>query len=155
MVVVEPDTRGVRQGSDGPPGWAWVVAGLFFAIVGLTGVFYVFQAANRSAVIMTFRNEERTYVQPLEAFRSDCGRYPTTKEGMKALVQRPHGLQSWHGPYLKGLSSGDVAPGFNYKSPTEKGSDTFRISSPAQLGEIVSLDSDGTTSRQAAASAGR
>jgi general secretion pathway protein G len=32
----------------------------------------------------------------------DEGRYPTTQEGLGALVNRPPGMDAWHGPYLKG-----------------------------------------------------
>jgi general secretion pathway protein G len=35
----------------------------------------------------------------LEHFRQDCGRYPTTEEGLKALVVNP-GLPQWKGFYV-------------------------------------------------------
>ncbi len=35
----------------------------------------------------------------LQLFRYDTGRYPTTTEGLDALVRNP-GLASWRGPYL-------------------------------------------------------
>jgi general secretion pathway protein G len=34
----------------------------------------------------------------LEMFRFDIGRYPTTEEGLSALVRNP-GIPQWHGPY--------------------------------------------------------
>ncbi len=37
----------------------------------------------------------------LETFEVDCGRYPTTEEGLKALVAAPADVNGWHGPYLK------------------------------------------------------
>ncbi len=37
----------------------------------------------------------------LQTFALDVGRYPTTSEGLEALVSNPGGLDSWHGPYLK------------------------------------------------------
>ena len=38
----------------------------------------------------------------LDAFEVDCGRYPTTSEGFKALIARPTSIPSsqWRGPYL-------------------------------------------------------
>ena len=36
----------------------------------------------------------------LEAFNIDLGRYPTNTEGLKALVQKPAGLEKWKEPYL-------------------------------------------------------
>jgi general secretion pathway protein G len=38
--------------------------------------------------------------QALDQFRLDTGRYPTTSEGMNALITDP-GLNGWDGPYLK------------------------------------------------------
>ena len=37
----------------------------------------------------------------LEEFRKDCGRYPTTKEGLSALVECPAGIRGWKGPYVR------------------------------------------------------
>lgn len=37
----------------------------------------------------------------LDAFEYDCGRYPTTAEGLEALRQPVAGLPGWKGPYLK------------------------------------------------------
>ncbi len=36
----------------------------------------------------------------LDAFKLDVGRYPTTEEGLKALIENP-GIEGWDGPYLK------------------------------------------------------
>lgn len=38
--------------------------------------------------------------QSLDKFRLDTGRYPTTEEGLNALVTNP-GIDSWDGPYVK------------------------------------------------------
>ncbi len=37
----------------------------------------------------------------LQLFAFDVGRYPTSSEGLEALVSNPGNLESWHGPYLK------------------------------------------------------
>jgi general secretion pathway protein G len=69
----------------------------------------------------------------VKSFKLDTGRYPTTKEGLNALLQPPEGITNWDGPYLeKGLPKDPwdrdylyVYPGKNY---------TF---------EITSLGADG------------
>lgn len=38
--------------------------------------------------------------QGLDHFRLDAGRYPTTQEGLNALIANP-GIEKWDGPYLK------------------------------------------------------
>jgi general secretion pathway protein G len=37
----------------------------------------------------------------LDHFRLDVGRYPTSEEGLQALVAQPTGEARWNGPYLK------------------------------------------------------
>src|SRR3989304_2073936 len=37
----------------------------------------------------------------LDLFYLENGRYPTTLEGLTALVQKPADLDNWNGPYLK------------------------------------------------------
>jgi len=37
----------------------------------------------------------------LDAFALDVGRYPTSQEGLDALITRPSGLSMWDGPYIK------------------------------------------------------
>jgi general secretion pathway protein G len=41
-----------------------------------------------------------TIEQALDQFRLDVGRYPTTQEGLNALVTNP-GIDLWDGPYAK------------------------------------------------------
>lgn len=38
----------------------------------------------------------------LEMFHKDCGRYPSTRESLAALLRRP-GAKGWDGPYIKTL----------------------------------------------------
>ena len=38
----------------------------------------------------------------LDLFVLDTGRYPTTQEGLEALVVQPAGAENWNGPYTKG-----------------------------------------------------
>jgi general secretion pathway protein G len=37
----------------------------------------------------------------LDQFRLDVGRYPTTEEGLQALIAQPSAEPNWAGPYLK------------------------------------------------------
>jgi general secretion pathway protein G len=38
----------------------------------------------------------------LDLYKLDVGSYPTTEQGLQALVERPTGVTVWNGPYLKG-----------------------------------------------------
>lgn len=37
----------------------------------------------------------------LDLYRLDMGTYPSTEEGLHALIERPQGAENWNGPYLK------------------------------------------------------
>ncbi len=37
----------------------------------------------------------------LASFEIDTGRYPTTEEGIRALVEEPAGIKGWHDPYIE------------------------------------------------------
>lgn len=38
----------------------------------------------------------------LDLYKLDVGSYPTTEQGLQALVERPTGVNVWNGPYVKG-----------------------------------------------------
>ncbi|NWG02303.1 MAG: type II secretion system major pseudopilin GspG [Syntrophaceae bacterium] len=58
----------------------------------------------------------------LDAFRLDTGRYPTTEEGLKALREKPSGIENWNGPYLpKEIPVDPWGKPYIYKSPGEHG----------------------------------
>lgn len=61
--------------------------------------------------------------QSLEMYKLDVGRFPTTEQGLEALVRKPSNAPGWNGPYLK---SNDVPldpwnQEYHYKYPGEKG----------------------------------
>lgn len=59
--------------------------------------------------------------QALDQFRLDTGRYPTTEEGLQALVTDP-GIKGWDGPYLKkALPNDPWGNPFHYESPGNHG----------------------------------
>jgi general secretion pathway protein G len=37
----------------------------------------------------------------LDLYKLDVGSYPSTDEGLQALVTRPSGAENWNGPYVK------------------------------------------------------
>src|SRR5499426_4604981 len=46
------------------------------------------------------RQELDLFAKALEIFHADFGRYPTTTEGLGALVRQPSSLAGWRGPYI-------------------------------------------------------
>ena len=41
----------------------------------------------------------------LDIYRLDVGNYPSTEDGLNALVERPAGAERWNGPYLRKAES--------------------------------------------------
>jgi general secretion pathway protein G len=37
----------------------------------------------------------------LDLYKLDVGSYPTTEQGLQALITKPDGVDGWNGPYLK------------------------------------------------------
>jgi len=70
----------------------------------------------------------------LDLYFLDAGHYPTSSEGLTALVQRPGSSPFWSGPYLKG----DSVPNDPWGHP-------YVYHSPSDHGpyEIVSYGADG------------
>ncbi len=58
----------------------------------------------------------------LDQFKLDVGRYPTTEEGLKALIENP-GVDGWNGPYLrkKKIPKDPWGRPYIYKCPGEHG----------------------------------
>ena len=41
------------------------------------------------------------FARALDTYRLDVGQYPTTEEGLNALLTRPNNVAKWNGPYLQ------------------------------------------------------
>jgi len=73
-----------------------VILGLLASIAGPKVMNYLGGAKSDSAKLQV---EE--FGASLDLFKLETGRYPTSQEGLQALVQAPSGLTGWNGPYLK------------------------------------------------------
>ena len=106
-----------------------VILGLLAALVG-PRLFGNVDKANVSAT----KTQVEMLGSALDAFRLDVGRYPTTAEGLNALITNP-GIDGWNGPYLKK----SVVPNDAWKKP-------FQYQSPGSHGEydLFSYGADGT-----------
>jgi general secretion pathway protein G len=75
----------------------------------------------------------------IRAFQADCGRYPTTEEGLTALIERPPAIAEtqWRGPYVvnwwKKIPSDPWHRWYIYKYPGQHNTNGFDISSSAGM----------------------
>lgn len=106
-----------------------VILGLIATIVGPKVMNYFGDAKSRTAKIQI-----EQFGQTLDLFRLNVGRYPTTSEGLTALVQAPSGASNWAGPYLRINSV-----------PKDPWGNEYKYTAPGQHGayDIVSFGADG------------
>lgn len=106
-----------------------VIIGLIMGLVGPRVLNYLTDAREKTA-----RLQIESFSNALDLFYIDAGRYPTSAEGLAALAQRPPGVDTWNGPYLRDRSV-----------PADPWGNAYVYRSPGQHGnyDIVSLGADG------------
>ncbi len=105
------------------------IIGLIMGLIGPRVLNYLSESKVKAA-----RIQLQSFVTALDLFYLDAGRYPSSAEGLAALVKQTPGLAAWNGPYLKG---GNV--------PNDPWNHAYIYRSPGQRGpyDIVSYGSDG------------
>lgn len=80
------------------------------------------------------RAQMESFEKALDTFRLDVGRYPTTEEGLQALMNRPASSAKWNGPYLKKSIPPDPwGKAYQYRAPGASGD--FELTSFAKDGQ--------------------
>jgi general secretion pathway protein G len=72
--------------------------------------------------VQVARAQIDAFEKALDQYRLDLRRYPSTEQGLKALIERPLNEAQWNGPYLKKTPPLDPwGRAYNYRSPATKG----------------------------------
>lgn len=62
------------------------------------------------------------FSRALDSYRLDVGQYPTTEEGLNALLTRPTNVAKWNGPYLqKAVPPDPWGRSYLYRAPGAAG----------------------------------
>lgn len=94
-----------------------IIIGVLAALVGPKFFGRVSEAKQKAA-----KAQIELFGTALDALRLDVGRYPTTEEGLKALRDKPSGMETWKGPYLpKEIPADPWGKPYIYKSPGDHG----------------------------------
>jgi general secretion pathway protein G len=94
-----------------------IILGLLAALVG-PRLFGTLDKAKHQIA----KTQIELFANGLDLFRLDVGRYPTTDEGLEALVNPPEGLERWNGPYIEKIVKKDPwGHAYVYTSPGEHG----------------------------------
>jgi len=109
-----------------------VVLTLIGIVMGIVGGNYLGQGEKAKAKAAKIEIEQ--IGQTLDLFRLEVGRYPTTQEGLQALISAPAGVSNWNGPYWK---KGTM--------PKDQWTHEYKYASPGQHGayDLYSLGADG------------
>lgn len=118
------DRRIIRRRSD-QRGFTLLELLVVLAILGLLTALAAPPLMNRlaGAKVSTAEIQIRNLSAALDIYRLDVGRYPSTQEGLEALVKAPPGVTRWSGPYIRDTASLTDPWGrpYTYRSPGEKG----------------------------------
>jgi general secretion pathway protein G len=104
------------------------ILALLAAIVGPQVIKYLSSSRSQTAHVQV-----KNIAASLQLFRLDAGRYPTSEEGLEALVKQPSTIPNWNGPYLPDATA-----------ITDPWGKPYRFLAPGKHGEIdvYSLGSD-------------
>jgi general secretion pathway protein G len=94
------------------------IIALIMSLVGPRVLNYLGESKVKAAKIQI-----QSFGSALDLFNLDTGRYPSSAEGLTALVQSPGTIPAWNGPYLKGgvLPNDPWGKSYVYRSPGEHG----------------------------------
>ena len=134
-----------RSAARGRPARAWpravrgmtlieilVVLVLIGVVLGIVGGNFI--GKGEKAKADAAKIEISQIAQTLDLYKLEIGRYPTTQEGLQALISAPAGVTNWNGPYWKRSTV-----------PKDPWGNEYKYSSPGQSTpyEIISLGADG------------
>ena len=94
------------------------IIGMIMALVGPRVLNYLSESKVKAA-----RIQIQSFSNALDLFYLDAGRYPSSSEGLAALVQPTAGVAGWNGPYLKGgaVPKDPWGTPYVYRSPGQHG----------------------------------
>ena len=85
------------------PGFTLLELLVVIVIIGLLASYVgpkYFAQLGKSEVTIA-KSQIESFEKALDTFRLDAGRYPTSAEGLAALINKPANADKWNGPYLK------------------------------------------------------
>jgi general secretion pathway protein G len=119
-----------------------VVLAILGLLIGLVAPAALHQLASAKEKIAHQSIERIASV--LDMYKLDVGSYPTTDQGLEALLVRPDGVENWSGPYLKGDGVPDDPWGhpFLYRSPSDRPGHDYDLYSLGPTGRSGGTGSD-------------
>ena len=123
VVRADASRRDQRRLHEGQQGFTLVemlvvitIIGLIMGLIGPRVLNYLSESKVKAAKIQL-----QSFASALDLFFLDAGRFPSTAEGLEALVKQTPGVGAWNGPYLRGgnVPSDPWNHGYLYRAPGE------------------------------------
>ncbi len=95
-----------------------VILGLLASLVGPQVLKQVGSSKGKAAALQI-----QEFGTALDLFKLEVGRYPTSQEGLEALIAKPANARFWNGPYLKKklIRQDPWGNDYGYQSPGDHG----------------------------------
>jgi general secretion pathway protein G len=109
-----------------------VVLGLIAMLAGMVGPQVMKHMVEGKIKAAKVQIED--FSQTLDMYKLDVGSYPTSEQGLNALVEQPGDVQRWNGPYLR-----------KSKIPLDPWNNEYKYTAPGEHGkfDIMSMGADG------------
>jgi general secretion pathway protein G len=97
------DREGMSPKADGAAGYTLTEMLVVIGIIGLIAAVLTPGLIGQlgRARAKTAQLQLDTVAAGVEMYHSDVGHYPTTEEGLTALIKEPAGAEGWTGPYVR------------------------------------------------------
>lgn len=95
-----------------------VILGLLASVTGPRVMKYLGDSKTK-----TSRLQVEDFAAAVDLYHLDIGRYPSTEQGLQALVEQPGGVDTWNGPYLKkrNIPKDPWGYDYHYEYPSDNG----------------------------------
>jgi len=115
---------------------------LVLVILGVLAAVVVPKFTKRSeqARITAAKADIATVETVLDAFEIDNNRYPTTQEGLRALIEQPSGMPNWKGYLKREIVNDPWGNPYVYTSPGQQNTDTYDLHSFGPNGQDGDAD---------------
>ena len=109
-----------------------VVLGIIAMLAGMVGPAVMKHMGESKVKAAKVQIED--LAQTLDMYKLDVGSYPSSEQGLNALIENPGDVQRWNGPYLR-----------KSKVPLDPWNNEYKYTSPGEHGkfDISSLGADG------------